>query len=100
MSGPQFFQTRMGQKFYEHTMPTIADALEKIAKNSEPDEGIDTSQLKDPYVRLDIPDSDLYVQVKLDDEGVAVDLFDKNAGDNSDAITGTWKLYQEMHEGE
>lgn len=31
MSGPEFFQTRMGAKFYEVTMPRIADALEQIA---------------------------------------------------------------------
>jgi len=32
MSGPQFFETRMGQHFYDHTVPRIADALEQIAK--------------------------------------------------------------------
>ena len=32
MSGPQFFQTRMGQKYFESTAPRIADALENIAK--------------------------------------------------------------------
>lgn len=30
MSGPEFFQTRMGQKFYEATAPAIARALEGI----------------------------------------------------------------------
>jgi len=29
--GPQFFQTRMGQKFFEGTMPRIAKVLEEIA---------------------------------------------------------------------
>ena len=29
--GPEFFQTRMGQAFYEGTMPRIAKALERIA---------------------------------------------------------------------
>jgi hypothetical protein len=32
MSGPQFFQTNMGARFYQATMPRIAEALEKIAK--------------------------------------------------------------------
>jgi len=31
MSGPEFFQTQMGQRFYNSTMPRIADALERIA---------------------------------------------------------------------
>ena len=29
----QFFETRMGQRFYGSTMPRIADALEKIAEH-------------------------------------------------------------------
>lgn len=36
MSGPEFFQTRMGQKFFEGTMPRIADALTTIAERLEP----------------------------------------------------------------
>jgi len=31
MSDVQFFQTRMGQQFYDGTMPKIAEALERIA---------------------------------------------------------------------
>jgi hypothetical protein len=31
MSGPQFFQTRMGQIFFEVTMPRIADNLGRLA---------------------------------------------------------------------
>lgn len=30
-NGPQFFETRMGMKFYEGTMPRIAEALQDIA---------------------------------------------------------------------
>lgn len=37
MTGPQFFQTHMGRRFYEHTMPElvkqvarVADALEAV----------------------------------------------------------------------
>ena len=40
--GPDFFQTRMGQKFYNRDIPAIintlnriADALEKIAEKKE-----------------------------------------------------------------
>lgn len=33
--GPNFFQTRMGQKYYEHDVPRIADALERIANALE-----------------------------------------------------------------
>ena len=31
----EFFQTRMGQRFYESTAPRIASALERIADNME-----------------------------------------------------------------
>jgi hypothetical protein len=31
MSGPEFFQTGMGRKFFEHDVPRIADALERLA---------------------------------------------------------------------
>ena len=30
--GPEFFQTPMGQKYYNHTLPSIAKSLETIAK--------------------------------------------------------------------
>jgi hypothetical protein len=30
-NGPQFFETRMGMKFYDGTMPRIAEALQDIA---------------------------------------------------------------------
>ena len=33
--GPEFFQTAMGQRFYQKTMPDIAEQLEKINKNLE-----------------------------------------------------------------
>lgn len=31
MSGPEFFQTRMGARFYEHTLPALVDAVGKAA---------------------------------------------------------------------
>jgi hypothetical protein len=30
MTAPDFFQTRMGARFYEATMPKIADQLERL----------------------------------------------------------------------
>ena len=30
MSEPKFFQTRMGQRFYEHTMPELVRQLERL----------------------------------------------------------------------
>lgn len=33
--GPEFFQTMMGQRYYEGTMPRIAKALERIADQLE-----------------------------------------------------------------
>ena len=35
MSGPEFFQTRMGARFYEGTMPKIAEQLERLNANLE-----------------------------------------------------------------
>lgn len=35
MSGPQFFETRMGQTFYDGTMRRVADALQSIATSLE-----------------------------------------------------------------
>jgi len=35
MAGVDFFQTRMGQRFYEATMPKIADQLERLNTNLE-----------------------------------------------------------------
>ncbi len=36
MSGPQFFETRMGRQFYESTVPDLVRALERIAGNMTP----------------------------------------------------------------
>ena len=33
MSGPEFFQTRMGARFYEGTMPKIAEQLDRLNDN-------------------------------------------------------------------
>lgn len=35
MPGPQFFETMMGRKFYEGTMPRLATALADLAKSTE-----------------------------------------------------------------
>ena len=35
MNGPAFFLTRMGQRFYEATMPKVADQLERLNANVE-----------------------------------------------------------------
>ncbi len=35
MTGPAFFSTRMGARFYEATMPKIADQLERLNANVE-----------------------------------------------------------------
>ena len=35
MTSPSFFQTRMGVKFYEGTMPKVADQLERLNANIE-----------------------------------------------------------------
>ena len=35
MTSPSFFQTRMGVRYYEHTMPKVADQLERLNNNLE-----------------------------------------------------------------
>jgi len=35
MNGPAFFLTRMGQRFYEATMPKIAEQIERLNVNLE-----------------------------------------------------------------
>jgi hypothetical protein len=35
MAGDDFFRTRMGQRFYEATLPKIADQLERLNANIE-----------------------------------------------------------------
>jgi len=35
MSGPAFFQTRMGQRFYEATMPSLVQGLARLNQNLE-----------------------------------------------------------------
>lgn len=35
MAGDDFFKTRMGQRFYEATMPKIADQIERLNTNIE-----------------------------------------------------------------
>ena len=50
MSGPQFFETRMGQTFYQGTMPRIARSLEKIANVMETK--LDKSNKKIPKDKL------------------------------------------------
>jgi hypothetical protein len=39
---------------------------------------------------------DLTVQVKFDDEGVVVDLFEKDEGEDVNVLATTWRLYDEL----
>ena len=69
-------------------------------------------ELKDRYVSLEVPlkiniiidgtkikqeDRKLFIQVKLDDEGIAIDA--TLEGDN-EPCASTWKTYQMMKDGE
>lgn len=58
-NGPQFFETRMGHKYYEGTMPKIAKALERIADALEgrlheppPDESATPTAIASRAMRL------------------------------------------------
>ena len=44
------------------------------------------------YMYLDIPFTNFKIQVKLDDEGVVIDVFD----DNGDVVATTYKFYEEL----
>ena len=47
--GPALFQTQMGRRYYESTLPRLVDALERIAKAMEV-----ANEKKDvPLVNLD-----------------------------------------------
>ena len=72
--------------------PVIQDYIESIFKEEEKDEE-PTSR----YITLAIPDSDLKVQVKLDDEGVVVDVYrdDPDLGE-MDVTASTYKFYNEF----
>lgn len=70
MAGPEFFQTPMGQRFIEGTMPVIARALTTIAKKM-PDA---SKALPDPRILTllntlaDAPDGECYCKNHLDTE--------------------------------
>ena len=71
---------------------TIQDYIESIFKEEEKDE-YPTSR----YINLEIPDSDLKVQVKLDDEGVVVDVYlDHPSLGEMDVTASTYKSYSEF----
>ena len=46
MSGPEFFQTVMGQRFYGSTAPRIAEALENLVKVTERANDLKERELK------------------------------------------------------
>lgn len=112
MSPPQFFETKMGRQFYEKTVPRLTDALEKIAqradtfaekapakKTSPKIKFKKTDKAKyfkdEPYVNLEIPNSDLTVRVKLEGEGVMVDVYlTSNLNDlKPQTVASVWKGY-------
>jgi len=66
---------------------------------------IDSSKFKDPYIRLNLPEGsvnpDTAIQVKLDDEGVVIDVYDlMEDPDMTEPVATTWKTYAMMEEGE
>ena len=71
--------------------PIIQDYIESIFKEEEKDEP--TSR----YINLAIPNSNLKVQVKLDDEGVVVDVYRDNPDTGEmDVTASTYKFYNEL----
>ena len=72
---------------------TIQDYIESVFEEEEEEP---TSR----YINLEIPDSDLKVQVKLDDEGVVVDVYrdypDADFEGEMDVTASTYKFYKEF----
>lgn len=63
---PEFFQTPMGKRFYEGTMPRIARALERIADALEKEDDLPDNRLwtlPDAAKYLQVAESTLYVWV-------------------------------------
>lgn len=53
------------------------------------------------YIELEVPDSDKLVIVKLDDEGVVVDIVNQGwslgqGNSTNEPIASTWKMYDEL----
>ena len=46
MPGPEFFQTRMGQKFYEGTMPRLVEAVNNLTAEMKRQNDLTEQQLK------------------------------------------------------
>lgn len=99
----EFFQTKMGQRFYESTMPRLVDALEKINGKMDglPKEGAD----QDYVVPLAVAKAGFWltvgkasIHIKDGDEGVSVAVYAKDA-EMEAAIGETWVTHGEL-EGE
>lgn len=87
MSGPEFFQTHMGQRFFEHTMPSLVRQIEKLneqlAKTAHPLE--EAAKLKAPLEkRLEKSEAEvLRLELALDDAGSALASVSLARNDNT-----------------
>lgn len=96
MSGPQFFQTVMGQRFLEGAMPKIARALERIADALEA-QNKTAPEAEPAYVLVEVKDGVAEVTRTSGKVEVAlVDWDNIEAGDKVDeaylqhAVFGPW----------
>lgn len=102
MPGPEFFQTRMGRKFYEADVPRIAASLEKIAEAlqkliKEKDEYSDfgekdwndllLSNVKNEYKELNLK------AIKLSGFENTVYIEDKAIGPDNKVLKGYFGLF-------
>lgn len=60
MPGPEFFQTRMGQVFYEGTMPALVRELKKLNENLERNGdlflyGVPKKMIKEAMAKIEAP---------------------------------------------
>lgn len=57
MSGPQFFQTRMGQVFFEGTMPRLYRAIESLVDAIKP------ANAEYRFIKAALPHEDIDIQI-------------------------------------
>lgn len=105
MSGVEFFQTVMGKRFYEGTMPALVKQLERLNDNLEnqpiPFTPVEVTDLptqggesKGPFKINDAGDVELVLDdehtliIHRADEGVVMDVWKKGEEDGS-----TWSTY-------
>lgn len=54
------------------------------------------SDIEDRYIEVDIPNTDLSVIVKLDNEGIVVDVWNDTIDEGAKLVSTGYRFYEEM----